>query len=103
MARIMDAVSGTLPRDRSALAHNPAYQAYQILHVAFVVAPLIAGIDKFTKLLVDWDIYLAPSVDRLLGGHGHEFMRVVGVIEIAAAVGVALLPRVFGYVVAAWL
>jgi len=102
MARIMDAIAGTTPRDRTEL-HNPAYQAYQILHVAFVVAPLVAGIDKFTKLLVNWDIYLAPSVDRMLGGHGHEFMLVVGVIEIAAAIGVALWPRVFGYVVAVWL
>ena len=102
MARVMDAVGGTLPRDRTEL-HNPTYQAYQILHLAFVVAPLIAGIDKFTHLLVNWDIYLAPSVDRALGGHGHEFMLVVGVVEIVAAIGVALMPRVFGYIVAGWL
>jgi hypothetical protein len=98
----MEALAGTMPRERTEL-HNPAYQAYQILHLAFVVAPLVAGIDKFTKLLVNWDIYLAPSVDRMLGGHGHEFMLVAGVVEIVAAIGVLLMPRVFGYVVAAWL
>ena len=26
---------------------SPSYQAYQILHIAFVVAPLFAGIDEF--------------------------------------------------------
>src|ERR1051326_4327053 len=25
---------------------SPAYQAYQILHIAFTIAPIIAGIDK---------------------------------------------------------
>lgn len=82
---------------------EPAYQAYRILHVAFTVAPIIAGADKFLEWLVDWDIYLAPLARDLLGGFSHEFMLAVGVIEIVAGLGVALLPRVFAYVVAAWL
>jgi len=82
---------------------DPAYQAYQILHVAFIIAPIIAGIDKFLHLLVNWDQYLAPVVSRILGGHGHAFMLVVGVIEIIAGIGVAWRPRWFGYVVCAWL
>jgi hypothetical protein len=82
---------------------RPAYQAYQILHLGFTVAPIVAGLDKFTHLLVDWDKYLAPFVNNLLGGHGHEFMLAVGVIEIIAGIGVALKPRLFAYVVAAWL
>jgi hypothetical protein len=54
-------------------------------------------------VLVDWDKYLAPSVNNLLGGNGHAFMLVAGVIEIVAGIGVALRPRIFAYVVAAWL
>jgi len=80
-----------------------ARQAYQILRFAFVVAPIAAGADKFLHLLVNWDQYLAPMVSRLLGGHGHEFMLAVGVIEIVAGLGVALKPRIFAYVVAVWL
>ena len=80
-----------------------AYQACQILRFGFTVAPIIAGLDKFFHLLVNWDQYLAPIVNRILGGHGHAFMLVVGVIEIIAGIGVAFLPRVFAYVVAAWL
>jgi hypothetical protein len=86
-----------------ARVQDPVYQAYQILHVGFVVAPLVAGLDKFFHLLVDWDRYLAPFVPAMLGISGQTFMRVVGVVEIAAALLVAFKPRIGGYVVAAWL
>jgi uncharacterized membrane protein YphA (DoxX/SURF4 family) len=82
---------------------RPSYQAYQILHLGFTVAPILAGADKFFHWLTNWDQYLAPFINNLLGGHGHEFMLVVGVIELVAGIGVALKPRVFAYVVAAWL
>ena len=39
----------------------------------------------------------------MLGGAGHEFMYVVGAIEIAAGIGVFLKPKIFAYVVAVWL
>jgi hypothetical protein len=84
-------------------ARSPAYQAYQILHVAFVVAPIIAGADKFFHLLVNWDMYLAPVIANIFGGNGHGLRLVVGVIEIVAGIGVALKPKIFAYVVAAWL
>ena len=78
-------------------------QAYQILHLGFTIAPIVAGVDKFFHLLVNWDQYLAPFVSNLLGGYGHTFMLAVGVIEIAAGLLVALKPRIGGYVVAFWL
>ena len=93
------APAATVPSERS----DPGYQAYQILHLGFTVAPILAGADKFFHLLVNWDNYLAPAVNRLLGGHGHEFMLVAGAIEIVAGIGVALRPRLFAYIVAAWL
>ena len=82
---------------------TPAYQAYQILHIGFTVAPLLAGLDKFLHLLTNWDQYLAPVVNNTLGGRGHQFMLVVGVIEMIAGVGVLLKPKIFGYVVGLWL
>src|SRR5581483_6361248 len=107
-ARQGDAMSTSVPVNYASAgsagtARDPAYQAYQILHVAFTIAPIIAGLDKFFHLLVNWDMYLAPVVNRILGGHGHAFMLAVGVIEIVAGLGVALMPRLFGYVVCAWL
>ena len=82
---------------------SPAYQAYQILHIGFTVAPLLAGLDKFLHLLTNWDQYLAPVVNNTLGGRGHQFMLVVGVIEMIAGIGVLLKPKIFGYVVGLWL
>ncbi|HJP91617.1 MAG TPA: hypothetical protein VJ875_06655 [Pyrinomonadaceae bacterium] len=82
---------------------GPAYEAYKILHVAFVVAPIVAGVDKFFNLLVNWEQYLPPFVTNLLGGHSHELMLVVGVVEIIAGLGVAFKPKIFAYVVSAWL
>jgi uncharacterized membrane protein YphA (DoxX/SURF4 family) len=82
---------------------EPAYQAYQILRLGFTVAPIVAGLDKFFNLLVNWEQYLPPFVNNLVGGYGHELMLVVGVIEIVAGLGVFFKPRVFAYVVSAWL
>ena len=82
---------------------EPARQAYHILHWGFVAAPTIAGIDKFTHLLTNWDQYLARSVEKLLPMSGHAFMLLVGVVEIVAGLLVAIKPRIGAWVVAAWL
>jgi hypothetical protein len=82
---------------------GPGYQAFQILRLGFTVAPIVAGLDKFFHLLVNWDQYLPAFVNNLTGGHGHELMLAVGVIEIVAGLGVAFKPRLFAYVVSAWL
>ena len=87
----------------AAAATDAGYQAYQILRFAFTVAPIIAGVDKFLHLLVNWDQYLPPIANTMLGGYGHQFMYVVGVIEIVAGIGVFLKPKIFAYVVFAWL
>ena len=88
---------------RVADTSRPSYQAYQILHLGFTVAPILMGLDKFLGLLVNWDQYLPAFANNMLGGYGHGFMYVVGVIEIVAGIGVFLKPKIFAYVVAAWL
>jgi hypothetical protein len=88
---------------RIVTTHRPAYQAYQILYIGFIVAPFLAGLDKFTNFLVNWVQYLAPAVGRLLPITGHTLMLLVGIVEMAAAVLVAVRPRIGAYVVAAWL
>jgi hypothetical protein len=92
------AVAGT-----ASLSARPAYQAYRILHVGFAALPILAGLDKFLHLLVNWDQYLAPLATRVLPVSGHSFMLFVGVVEIAAGVLVAIRPRIGAYVVALWL
>jgi hypothetical protein len=92
------AVSGT-----SSLAARGAYQAYIILHVGFAVLPVIAGVDKFFHVLVNWDQYLAPVVTQYLPVTGHTFMLAVGVVEIVAGLLVAIRPRIGALIVALWL
>ena len=88
---------------RAESVSSPGYQAFLILRTGFTVAPIVAGLDKFFHLLVNWDQYLPAFVNNLTGGHGHQLMLAVGVIEIVAGLGVAFKPRLFAYVVSAWL
>jgi len=97
------AFSASKKKTDEASLTNPAYQAFVILRTGFTVAPILAGLDKFFSVLVNWDQYLPGSVNRILGGHGHEFMYAVGVVEIVAGIGVLLKPKLFAYVVALWL
>ncbi len=92
--------SGTVAEAKS-LAVNPSYQAYQILHVGFAIAPIVAGLDKFFHILTDWTMYLAPQVAAMVPAD--TFMKVVGVVEIVAGIVVALKPKIGGYVVGLWL
>lgn len=96
-------VNPGIPAASDAAATRPAYQAFRLLHLGFTAAPLLAGLDKFTHLLVNWDQYLAPVVARLLPFSGHAFMLFVGVVEMAAGLLVAFKPRIGAPVVAAWL
>lgn len=80
---------------------NPLFQAYRILHIGFTVAPIVAGLDKFTNLLADWTQYLAPFIANLVPAS--TFMAIVGVVEIIAGLLVFFKPRIGAYVVAAWL
>jgi uncharacterized membrane protein YphA (DoxX/SURF4 family) len=82
---------------------DPVYQAFVLLRVAFTAAPIAFGLDKFFNVLVDWPIYLAPWVNRLMPGTGQDFMYVVGAVEVLAGIAVALKPRYGAYLVAAWL
>ena len=82
---------------------NPVYQAFVILRSGFTVAPILFGADKFLNLMVDWTKYLAPVFPKTLGVSPELFMRGVGVIEIAAGLLVATVPRFAAHVVAAWL
>jgi uncharacterized membrane protein YphA (DoxX/SURF4 family) len=74
------------------------------LRLTFGLVPIIAGIDKFTNLLVDWTKYLSPLAKGVLPISGSSFMMIVGVIEIVAGLLVlSKLTRFGAYLVSAWL
>jgi hypothetical protein len=84
-------------------AVTPARQAFLILYGGFILLPILAGLDKFFQLLVDWEIYLSPLATQIVPVSPHTFMLIVGVIEIAAGVLVFARPQIGAYVVALWL
>jgi len=78
--------------------------AFWALRVAFGFGSLIAGLDKFTNILVNWQKYLSPAAERMLPVSATTFMHFAGVVEIA--VGLAILfgaTRSFGYIAMLWL
>ena len=75
----------------------------RVLALTYGIVPLVAGLDKFTNLLTNWETYLAPSLVKMLPFSAHAFMLVVGIIEIIAGALVLLRPRVGAWVVMAWL
>lgn len=80
---------------------TPSQTAYQILRLGFTVAPILFGLDKFFNLMTDWTEYLPEFVTDIVSGTA--VMAVVGVVEIAAGIGVWLRPKIFAWVVAGWL
>jgi hypothetical protein len=89
--------------DSSNAATRAERDAYKLLYAGFVAAPLIAGIDKFTDKLGNWDRYLSDEVAERLPVQRHTFMQAVGLIEVGAALLVAAKPKWGGYLVGAWL
>ena len=83
------------------LKSDPAFQAFMLLRVAFTVAPILFGLDKFLNLMTDWTEFLPAFITDMVSGG--VVMGIVGVVEIAAGIGVWLRPKIFAYVVAAWL
>ena len=77
--------------------------AYRLLYTGFIVAPIVAGFDKFTDKLGNWDRYLADDVAEKLPVRRHTFMQGVGLIEIAAGLLVAAKPKWGAYLVSGWL
>ena len=88
--------------DRSRLK-DPSYQAFLLLRTVFTVAPILFGLDKFANVLTNWPMYLTAWIDGILPGDAATAMHIVGVIEIAAGILVAVAPRIGAYVVALWL
>src|SRR3712207_1026265 len=86
------------------LRRDPAAQAFMLLRIAFFVAPVLFGLDKFAEVLTnDWTRYLATEFDDLIPGSAQDAMYLVGGVEVLAGIVVLVAPRFGGLLVAAWL
>lgn len=62
-----------------AVRRDPVAQAFLLLRLAFTVAPILFGLDKFAEVLTDdWTRYLATEFDDLLPGSAQDGMYLVG-------------------------
>src|SRR3954464_14560527 len=99
----MSTLAAPLPT-RAAVRSDPAVQAFLLLRIAFTVAPILFGLDKFAGVLCDdWTKYLAPEFNDLIPGSAQDAMHLVGAVEILAGLVVAVTPRFGGLLVGAWL
>jgi hypothetical protein len=90
-----------------AVPRSPLYKAYQLMHWGLMAVPLLAGLDKFANLTTKWTDYVAPQIGSMITSYTpfsvSQFMMGVGVVEILAALLVAVRPRIGGAVVGLWL
>jgi hypothetical protein len=86
------------------LRSDPAAQAFLLMRIAFTVAPILFGLDKFAEVLTDdWTRYLATQFNDLLPGSAQDAMYLVGAIEVVAGLVVLVAPRFGGLLIAGWL
>jgi uncharacterized membrane protein len=74
-----------------------------LLKYTYGLVPMVAGLDKFTHLLTDWNKYLAPLVTDIIPLPASTFMYIVGVIEIIAGILVFVKPKTGALIVGLWL
>ena len=69
----MSAIAATLrpipiPKP-NVLRSDPAAQAFMLLRIAFTVAPILFGLDKFAEVMIDnWPKYLATEFNNVIPG-----------------------------------
>lgn len=81
--------------------HSKLKNLQQILKYTFVVLPIVAGLDKFFNLLVNWEMYIPAWMGNILPPE--TIMIIVGIIEIIAGLIVLTKTDVGAYIVSLWL
>src|SRR5205085_9043463 len=78
--------------------------AFWALKLGLGGSAFLAGADKFTNLLVDWEKYLAPEASEKIPVSNKNYMRVVGVIEMLVGIGIlSRRTRLASYTAGLWL
>ncbi|MGH9070864.1 MAG: hypothetical protein ACRDX8_06795 [Acidimicrobiales bacterium] len=72
---------------------EPAHLGYLVLRATLAGVPILLGVDKFVNWMTYWPKYLLIGFPHLLRVSPQRFVYGVGVIEIAAGLGVLVVPR----------
>ena len=82
---------------------SEVHRLWIVLKYVYGLVPIVAGLDKFTNIVVDWSSYLSPGFAASLPMSAETFMLIVGVIEVAAGFIVLFKTELGAYIVSAWL
>ena len=77
--------------------------AFELLRVAFVGIPVVAGLDKFANYLCDWTKYVSPFVHGIIPVSPESLLYLIGFIEVFAGFLVIASPRVGALLFAGWM
>jgi hypothetical protein len=104
MSTIATALRPVPVPETEVLRRDPTAQAFMLLRIAFVVAPILFGLDKFAGVLTDdWTRYLSSEFNAIIPGSAQDAMYLVGGVEVLAGLVVLVAPRFGGLLVAGWL
>ncbi len=77
---------------------------YWPLRLTYGLVPLLAGLDKYTNILANWERYVSPMAASILPVGVETFLHIIGIVEVI--VGLAVLfggTRLGALVAMAWL
>jgi len=84
------------------ISDNKFNSIWTISKYVYGLVPILIGLDKFSFLIVNWNIYVSPTAASIIPMM--YLVPAVGVVEIIA--GLLILtnwPRFGAYLVAAWI
>jgi hypothetical protein len=73
---------------------------FSLLVYLYVALPIVAGFDKFTGFMVDWEALLAPMLAYWVPAA--PFLKIAGAVEIGLGLLVAWKPKLGGILVGCW-
>lgn len=85
--------------------HFDADLLIKSLRYSLGTTAFLAGLDKFLNVLTNWEKYLSPAVKENIPVSDRTFMKIVGVVEMAAGAGLlaGIDDEKMGYTLAGWL
>ena len=76
---------------------------WKALWLAFIIGPILAGADKYLKLLANWPGYIAPQLAKFIPISASQFMQAIGGLEILAGLLVWWKPRIGAFAIGGWI
>ena len=70
-------------------------QTFNLLKYTFGIVPIVAGADKFTNILTNWEQYINPSIAlTLLLGFNYVDVAIRDLVMAIAALSMARLAKI---------